>query len=85
MNRRTERSVNAENEDDGDEEHYGVTDYRSTKPWMFAARLLLKPRKRAKMSIGVSSTSCKQISYPRNARLVTAFSILASVSACFAT
>lgn len=50
MNRRRGR----ESEDASEEEHYGVIDYRSIKPWMFAARLLLRQRKRAKMSIGVS-------------------------------
>ncbi len=54
MNRRRERSVNTESEDADDGEHYGVTDYRSIKPWMFAAPMLVNPRERAKLSIGVS-------------------------------
>lgn len=40
--------------EDGPEERYGVTDYRTIKPWVFAGRVLLRPRRRARMSIGAS-------------------------------
>lgn len=41
-------------DDAAERELYGVWDYRYIKRWMFAARALLRQRRRAKMSIGVS-------------------------------
>ncbi|CAM9478050.1 unnamed protein product [Ectocarpus sp. 4 AP-2014] len=41
------------NADELYEERYGVKDYRSFKPWMFPARVLLKAKRKATISIGI--------------------------------
>eukprot|EP00903_Cladosiphon_okamuranus_P009643 g9176.t1 len=44
--------TNANIEENRSSEQYGVSDYRTIKPCVFAARVLLRPKRRAKISIG---------------------------------